>query len=66
MKRPLDVGQVWEWSWDGRVEQHLLLWVTFSDDQEQEWRTFNLSAGKMWTVSFLNEWHDGNAWERLS
>jgi len=66
MKRRLEIGQVWEWSWDGRVEQHLLLWKEFSDDQEEEWRTFRLDSGDLASASFLNEWSDGNAWTKLS
>jgi hypothetical protein len=66
VRRRLKAGQVWEWSWDGRVEQHLLLERLKRDKQSEEWRSFRLDVGALWTVSFLLDGDEHGAWLRFS
>ncbi len=67
VKRRLKAGQVWEWSWNDRVEQHLLLKRVYRDQgYMEEWQSFRIDNGKLWTVSFSINDDDDSTWQKIS
>ncbi len=66
MRRRLKAGHVWEWSYPNHSELHLLLERLKRGKQSEEWRSFRLDVGALWTVSFLLDGSEHGAWQRFT